>query len=102
MFTEASDPLEVDNWLRITKSKFGLLHCPEFQKTLYATQQLHGPTSAWWASYYVTLQDGHQVSWAEFCQAFHGDHISSGLMDRKLQEFLHLQQGLGSVYEYNK
>jgi hypothetical protein len=74
MFTEASDPLE-----------FGLLHCPEFQKTLYAAQQLHGPTSAWWASYYVTLQDGHQVSWAEFCQAFHGDHISSG--------HVHLQDG---------
>jgi hypothetical protein len=26
MFTEASDPLEADNWLRITESKFGLLH----------------------------------------------------------------------------
>jgi hypothetical protein len=25
-----------------------------------------------------------------------------GLMARKLQEFLHLQQGLGSAYEYSK
>jgi hypothetical protein len=25
LFTEASDPLEADNWLCITKSKFGLL-----------------------------------------------------------------------------
>jgi hypothetical protein len=30
MFTEASDPVEVDNWLRITETKFGLLHCTEF------------------------------------------------------------------------
>jgi hypothetical protein len=29
-FAEAADPLEVDNWLRIIKSKFGLLHCTEF------------------------------------------------------------------------
>jgi hypothetical protein len=29
-FTEASDPLEADTWLRITKSKFGLLHCIKF------------------------------------------------------------------------
>jgi hypothetical protein len=36
LFTEASNPLEVDNWLHITESKFGLLHCTEFQKTLYA------------------------------------------------------------------
>jgi hypothetical protein len=27
---------EADNWLRIIESKFGLLHCIEFQKTLYA------------------------------------------------------------------
>jgi hypothetical protein len=33
-FIEAADPLEADNWLRIIDSKFGLLHCTEFQKTL--------------------------------------------------------------------
>jgi hypothetical protein len=38
VFTDATDPLEVDNWLRTMESKFGLLHCTEYQKTLYATQ----------------------------------------------------------------
>jgi hypothetical protein len=42
------------------------------------------------------------VPWAEFCQAFRGDHILTGLMAHKLQEFLHMQQGSGSVYEYSK
>jgi hypothetical protein len=37
-FTEVPDPLEADNWLHIIESKFGLLHCTEFQKTLYMTQ----------------------------------------------------------------
>jgi hypothetical protein len=37
-FTEVLDPLEVDNWLHITESKFWLLHCIEFQKTLYMAQ----------------------------------------------------------------
>jgi hypothetical protein len=36
MFTEAIDPLEVDNWLRIIESKFELLHYIEIQKTLFA------------------------------------------------------------------
>jgi hypothetical protein len=102
MFTEVSDSLEVDNWLHITESKFGLLHCNEFQKTLYVAQQFRGAASASWASYSATLQDGHQVSWAEFRQAFCGHHISAGLMACKLQEFLHLQQGSVSVYEYGK
>jgi hypothetical protein len=39
---------------------------------------------------------------AEFRPAFHGHHILTGLMAHKLQEFLHLQQGSGSVYEYSK
>jgi hypothetical protein len=34
-FAEATDPLEADSWLRIIESKFGLLHCTEFQKTLF-------------------------------------------------------------------
>jgi hypothetical protein len=53
-------------------------------------QQLHGPASAWWANFTATIQDGHQVSWAEFCTAFREHHIPVGLMAHKLQEFLHL------------
>jgi hypothetical protein len=36
MFAEAIDPLQSDNWLHIIESKFGLLHCTEIQKTLFA------------------------------------------------------------------
>jgi hypothetical protein len=100
-FAEAVDPLEVDNWFRIIESKYGLLHCIEFQKTPFEVQQLREPTSAWWANFTSTIQDSHQVSWAEFRTAFHGHHIPAGLMAHKLQEFLHLQQGSSSVYEYS-
>jgi hypothetical protein len=40
VFTDATNPLEADSWLRTMESKFGQLHCIEYQKTLYATQQL--------------------------------------------------------------
>jgi hypothetical protein len=46
----ATDPSEADSWLQTTKSKFGLLHYTEYQKTLYAAQQLRGTAGAWWAS----------------------------------------------------
>jgi hypothetical protein len=88
-FAEAIDPLEADNWLRIIESKFGLLYCTEIQKTLFMTKQLCGPMSAWWANFTASIQDGHQVPWAEFRMAFHGHHIPVGLMACKLQEFLH-------------
>jgi hypothetical protein len=89
-FVEAIDPLEADNWFRIIKSKFGLLHCTEIQKTLFTIQRLRGPASAWWSNFTTTIQDGHQVPWAKFHTAFHGHHIPVGMMACKLQEFLHL------------
>jgi hypothetical protein len=42
------------------------------------------------------------VPWAEFRMALRGHQIPVGLMSHKLQEFLHLQQGSSSVYEYSK
>jgi hypothetical protein len=47
LFTETTDSLEANHWLHVNESKFGLLQCSEFQKTLYAAQQLCGAASAW-------------------------------------------------------
>jgi hypothetical protein len=35
VFAGAKDPLDADDWLCTTESKFGLLHCTEYQKTSY-------------------------------------------------------------------
>jgi hypothetical protein len=99
-FTETTDPLEANHWLRVTESKFKLLRCSEFQKTLFAAQQLSGSASAWWATYTAAIRDNHQVSWNEFCITFCERHISAGIMRRKWWEFLDLQQRTDSVYEY--
>jgi hypothetical protein len=100
LFSGAKDPLEADNWLCTTESKFGLLHCTEPQKIVYATQPLRGSTGAWWASYTVALPADHHVSWDEFHVAFRGHHLSAGTMHRKLVEFLDLCHWNHSVYEY--
>jgi hypothetical protein len=54
-FTETTYPLEANHWLRVTEAKFGLLHCSEFQKTLFAAEQLRSSTSAWWATSTTTI-----------------------------------------------
>jgi hypothetical protein len=46
VFSRAKDPLDADDWLRTTELKFSLLHYIEYQKTLYAAQQLRGPAGA--------------------------------------------------------
>jgi hypothetical protein len=100
LFSGGKDKLEADDWLRTTESKFSLLHYTEYQKTLYAAQQLRGPTGAWWASYTAALPADRHVPWGEFRAAFCGHHLSAGTMCHKLAEFLDLHQGNHSIYEY--
>jgi phage-related tail fiber protein len=66
LFSGAKDPLKADDWLHAIESKFGLLHYTEYQKTLYAAQQLRGSAGAWWASYTATPLAKYHVSWASF------------------------------------
>jgi hypothetical protein len=33
LFSEPTDPLEVNNWLRTIELKFGLFYCAKHQKT---------------------------------------------------------------------
>jgi hypothetical protein len=102
VFADVTEPLEADSWLHTTESQFGLLHCTEHQKTLYVAQQLRGAAGAWWASYIATLPDDHHVPWGEFCTAFLAHHLSVGLLCSKLKEFLDLEQGNHSVFNYTR
>jgi hypothetical protein len=102
VFADATDSLEADSWLHTTESKFGLLHCTEYQNTLYAAQQLRGAAGTWWASYIATLPNGHHVPWGEFLTAFCAHHLSAGLLHNKLKEFLDLKQGNHSVFDYTR
>jgi hypothetical protein len=102
VFADATHPLEVDGWLRTTESKIGLLHCTEYQKTLYAVQQLRCSAGAWWASYIATILPNHHVAWGEFRTTFRAHHLSVSLLRTKLNEFLDLEQGNHSVFNYTR
>jgi hypothetical protein len=100
VFADSTDPLEANSWLCTMESKFGLLYYTEYQKTLYVVQQLRGAAGAWWASYIATLPDDHHVPCGEFRTAFRAHHLSAGLLCSKLKEFLDLEQGNRSVFDY--
>jgi hypothetical protein len=72
------------------------------QKTLFATQQLRGDASAWWANYTAARPADYQVPWAEFHDAFCAYYIPAGVMRKKRQEFTDLKQGGRSVHDYSK
>jgi hypothetical protein len=102
VFADATDPLEADSWLHTTESKFGLLHCIEYQKTLYTSQQLRGSAGAWWATYTAALPTDHHIPWGEYCTTFCAHHLSMGLLNSELKKFLDLEQGNHSVFDYTR
>ena len=50
VFTKADEPLEADDWLRTMEQKFDLIPCTEYQKPVFAAQQLRGAAGAWWVN----------------------------------------------------
>jgi hypothetical protein len=78
------------------------LPCSEERKASFAALQLHGATLIWWENFKTMILAGHQITFAEFKQAFKEHHIPKGLMDRKMKELLALKQGSNTVYEYAK
>jgi hypothetical protein len=91
-----------DVWLRVVESKFPLLtgDCPDETKARFAAQQLRGPAWTWWDHFHAMLPTGHEVSWEEFKTTFRGHHIPTGILDRKLNEFLALNHGTRTVLQY--
>jgi hypothetical protein len=82
------------------EQKFGLIRYIETLKPLFTAQQLRGPTSTWWANYIAVQPKGHLVTWAEFRRAFREHYISEGILQMKLEEFIHLKQGGDLVMQY--
>jgi hypothetical protein len=100
LFVKAKDPLEADKWVRVIEHKFGLIRCTETQKSLFAAQQLRGPTSTWWGNYVAIQPAGHQVTWDEFKLAFREHYIPEGVLHMKQEEFMRLKQGGDTVTQY--
>jgi hypothetical protein len=100
LFIKAEDHLEADEWIRVIEQKFGLIHCTETQKSLFAAKQLRGPASTWWGNFVAIQQAGHQVTWDEFKLAFHEHYIPKGVLHMKQEEFIRLKQGGDTVMQY--
>jgi hypothetical protein len=75
------------------EQKFDLLHCMEYQKPVFAVQQLRGAVGVWWANLVAAQPAGYHINWQEFCDAFRAHYIPDGVMAMKLDEFLSLKQG---------
>jgi hypothetical protein len=99
IFSQASGPLEADDWLRAVERQLNIAQCNYHKKVLYASGQFQGASLDWWESFLFGKQDAKQISWDEFKTAFRSYHVPDILVMIK-EEFLNLKQGSMSVCEY--
>ena len=54
----------------------------------------------WWNKFNAMQLVDHRVTWWEFTAAFREYYIPTGVLNRKLMEFLNLKQGSMSLMDY--
>src|SRR6266498_5076182 len=69
-FSQAIEPLDADDWLKVVKSKLLISQCSDQKKVLFATHQLNGPAADWWTTYVVAHAHTEDINWAKFMTTF--------------------------------
>jgi len=88
VFSHATDPLEVDDWLHVVKKQLNIAQCDNQRKVLYVSGQLQGETQDWWEAFkYGCPTNAPPVTWQEFRENFRSYHIPKGLIELKQEEF---------------
>ena len=86
-FSNSSDPLQADDWLKSVDKMLNIAQCSDREKVLYASGRLTGPAADWWDAYCAAHAAVNTITRAEFSTQFRNYHILDGLMKIK-KEFL--------------
>jgi hypothetical protein len=100
-FKGSKDPLEADNWLKELDRLFKVMNVRDEQRVTLAVFMLKGDALEWWESTERT-HEGGVVSWQQFVDLFRKRYFPDSLRLQKEAEFIRIEQGNQSVYEYER
>ncbi|XP_058726053.1 uncharacterized protein LOC131597366 [Vicia villosa] len=77
------------------------MNCTDVQKVQFGTHMLEKEAEDWWHSTVQTFEEeGMEVTWALFRDAFLDNYFPEDVRGKKEVEFLELKQGNGTLAEY--
>jgi hypothetical protein len=82
-FSNSSDPLQADDWLKFMDKMLNIAQCTDREKVLYASSRLTSPTTDWWDAYCAAHATANTILWVEFSTHFRNYHIPASLMKIK-------------------
>jgi hypothetical protein len=96
-FSQAKDPMEAKDWLKVVEKKLVIAQCIDHEKVLFAAHQLFGTAANWWEAYCSTHAEVESIMWNEFKAHFHNHYVPRRTMKLKKKEFTNLRQGSMTV-----
>uniref|UniRef100_A0A2N9GSP6 Reverse transcriptase domain-containing protein n=1 Tax=Fagus sylvatica TaxID=28930 RepID=A0A2N9GSP6_FAGSY len=100
-FKGSKDPLEADNWLKELDRLFKAMNVRDEKRVTLAVFMLKGDALEWWEST-ERIHEGGVVSWQQFVDLFRKMYFPDSLRLQKEVEFIRIEQGNQSVYEYKQ
>jgi hypothetical protein len=91
-FSFAIDPIVCDDWLHSVNKDLVTCECIDAEKIRFTAHLFEGLAAMWWETYQVT-NPIEGLDWDSFREGFPNDHISTGIMNLKKDEFCTLKQG---------
>ncbi|KAL3741036.1 hypothetical protein ACJRO7_022195 [Eucalyptus globulus] len=100
-FSGTGSPEEAEQWIDEMERIFRLLDYNDAEKITLAEYQLEGNAKFWWrASRDMIFPPGIDINWDEFVRVFNRKHFSDCAKDKKITEFVYLEQRELTVDQY--
>jgi hypothetical protein len=99
-FSQAKDPMDVEDWLKSVEKKLEIAQCTNREKVLFMAHRLFGTAADWWATCHNTHANVQAITWDEFKAHFRTHYMPRSTLKPKKKEFSHLYQGSMTVNEY--
>ncbi|KAF3777431.1 hypothetical protein EJ110_NYTH45830 [Nymphaea thermarum] len=101
VFTGDGSPDKAEEWIEEVERIFEVLEVSGDNKVNFGSYMLKGDAKRWWKSTREIQFAGQQmISWRQFRDSFFSTYFSVQARNKKMQEFLDLQQNHLSLEEY--
>ncbi|KAF3792379.1 hypothetical protein EJ110_NYTH10424 [Nymphaea thermarum] len=101
VFTGDGSPDKAEEWIEEIERIFEVLEVPGGNKVKFGSYMLKGDAKRWWKSTReIQFADQQTISWRQFRDSFFSTYFPIQARNKKMREFLDLQQNYLSLEEY--
>ncbi|KAF3772861.1 hypothetical protein EJ110_NYTH56560 [Nymphaea thermarum] len=101
VFTGDDSPDKAEEWIEEIERIFEVLEVPGGNKVNFGSYMLKGDAQRWWKSTReIQFTDQQTISWRQFRDSFFSTYFPVQARNKKMREFLDLQQNHLSLEEY--